>query len=112
MGPSLAGSLAAATTRLYPDSVGWVLSVPVLVILAWAMVGLVWLTRRSRLIPASCAPLAMTGMAMVCLAMVLLMIGLAAPPVEQLLRLAVAVVGAYGFYSLATNRRPGRPDGG
>jgi len=89
--------------------VGWPLSLPFLLLLAWGMAGLLWWDGRRNVIFGSLIPWTMAGMAMVAVAMGLLLASLAAPPGEQLVRAVLLIEGVYGFWVLA--RRNARRTG-
>ena len=90
---------------------GWILSLPVLVVLGWAMAGLVWGHLRHGFIAAPMMPFAITGMALVAAAMGLLLATVPAPVPEQLVRVALLVEGAVGIVILARRTRGGRDRG-
>ncbi len=81
----------------------WILSVPALLLLGWGMAGLVWWFVRSRASLEPLVPWAMTGMALVSLAMALLLATLPAPFTDQIIRLALLIEGLVGIWIL---RRP------
>ena len=57
---------------------GWPISLPALILLGWAMAGLLWWDRRKRVIIDPLVPWTMAGMALVVVAMGLLLVGVAA----------------------------------
>jgi hypothetical protein len=81
--------------------VRWLLSLPALVALGWVMGGLLWWHRRRGVIADAMLPWAMTGMALVAVAMALLLATLPAPAGEQVVRAALLVEGVTGFWLLA-----------
>ena len=83
---------------------GWPLSLPFLLLLAWGMAGLLWWDSQRNVIFGVLVPWTMAGMAMVAVAMGLLLASLAAPPGEQLVRVVLLIEGVYGFWALARRR--------
>jgi uncharacterized membrane protein YfcA len=81
--------------------VGWPISLPALILLGWAMAGLLWWDRRKRVIIDALVPWTMAGMALVVVAMGLLLATLPAPAAEQAVRGVLLLEGAYGFWVLA-----------
>jgi len=81
--------------------VGWPISLPALILLGWAMAGLLWWDRRTGVIVDALVPWTMTGMALVAVAMGLLLASLPAPPTEQFVRGVLLLEGVYGFWVLA-----------
>lgn len=90
---------------------GWLLSLPALVVLGWAMAGLLWWHRRRGVIVDAMLPWAMTGMALVAVAMGLLLATLPAPAGEQVVRGALLVEGVAGFWFLARHATGGAKSG-
>lgn len=88
---------------------GWPLSLPFLLLMAWGMAGLLWWDSRRHVIFGPLIPWTMAGMAMVAVAMGLLLASRAAPPGEQLVRVVLLIEGVYGFWALA--RRHARRSG-
>ncbi len=88
---------------------GWPLSLPALLILGWAMAGLLWWDRRRRVILDIVLPWAMAGMILVALAMAILLATIPAPPGEQIVRGVLLLEGVYGFWVLSrrATRKPG-----
>ena len=86
----------------------WPLSLPVLLVLAWGIAGLLWLDRRLP-IPPDGVPWTMAAMALVAIAMGLLLATQSVPLLEELVRAALLVEGVYGFFTLS-RRAPRRPD--
>lgn len=84
---------------------GWLLSLPALVALGWAMGGLLWWHRRRGVIVNAMLPWTMTGMALVAVAMGLLLATLPAPAGEQVVRAALLIEGVTGFWVLARYAR-------
>ena len=87
-----------------------VLSLPALLLLAWAIAGLLWWDRRRRIIGPAQVPFVLTALALLALAMALLLVSVAAPPLEQLVRVALLAASAYGFVALARRHRNGGRD--
>lgn len=83
----------------------WPLSVPVLLLLAWGMAGLLWWDGRRRIIPRSQVPWTITAMLLVAIAMVLALVTVPAPTVQQLLRLFVMAEAVYGSTTLVRRYR-------
>ncbi len=78
----------------------WVLSLPALLLLGWAIAGLLWWHRRRGVIFEPLLPWAMTGLALVAAAMGLMLATVPAPLADQLVRLALLVEGVLGFWML------------
>ena len=81
------------------------LSLPVLVILAWGIPGLLWWDHRRHVIAPQQVPWTMAGMALVALAMALALLSVPAPAVTQGVRVVVLLEGVYGFAALARRGR-------
>ena len=81
------------------------LSLPVLVILAWAILGLLWWDHHRRVISAQQLPWTMAGMALVVLAMVIALVSVPASTLMQAVRIVILVEGVYGFIVLARKGR-------
>lgn len=90
---------------------GWPLSLPFLLLLAWGMAGLLWWDSLRHVIFGALVPWTMAGMAMVAVAMVLLLASLAASPGEQLVRVVLLIEGVYGFWVLARRKARRSEDG-
>ncbi|MFI5168100.1 MAG: hypothetical protein ACHQQS_15945 [Thermoanaerobaculales bacterium] len=88
----------------------WPLSLPVLLVLAWGIAGLLWLDRRHP-IPRDGVPWTMAALALVAIAMGILLVGQAAPVAEELVRVTLLAEGVWGFCTLA-RRAAKRPDDG
>ncbi len=73
-----------------------------LVVVAGVIGLLLWWSGR-RIVPRDVTPWLMTGMVLVGIAMVLLILGVPAPPEEQVLRVLVLLEAGFGFWLL--NRR-------
>lgn len=82
-----------------------VLSRPVLLLIAWGIAGLLWWDRRRRVIGPAQLPFTLTAMALVAVAMVLMLAAVPAPPLDQLVRVALLVECVYGFVVLARRAR-------
>ncbi len=78
----------------------WVLSLPALLVLGWAIAGLLWWHRRRGVIFQPMVPWAMTGLALVAAAMGLMLATLPAPPADQFVRAALLIEGVLGFVML------------
>jgi hypothetical protein len=87
--------------------VHWPLSLPVLLILAWGIAGLLWLDRRQP-IPAESVPWTMAALALVAIAMGILLVSQSASLSQVVVRAVLLIEGVYGFFWLAhrTRRRP------
>ena len=96
-----------AASGAYCSTVHGVLSLPVLLLLAWGIAGLLWWDRRRRVIGPAQVPFVLTALALVVVAMALTLASVPAPPLEQLVRAALLVEGAYGFATLARRDRKG-----
>ena len=81
------------------------LSLPVLVILAWGIGGLLWWDRRRHVIAPQQLPWTMVGMALVVLAMAMALLSVPAPSLTQAVRAAVLLEAVYGFAVLARKAR-------
>ena len=90
---------------------GWLLSLPALVALGWAMGGLLWWHRRRGVIVDAMLPWAMTGMALVAVAMGLLLATLPAPASEEVVRAGLLIEAVAGFWLLARYARSGSRSG-
>lgn len=86
----------------------WPLSLPVLLVLAWGIAGLLWWDRRHAM-PPDAIPWTMTALALVAIAMAILLVSQPASPAEKLVRSALLVEGTYGFWALS-RRSLGRSD--
>jgi hypothetical protein len=84
-----------------------ILSRPALLLLAWAIAGLLWWDRRRRVIGPAQVPFVLTALALVAVAMALVLVAVPAPPLDQLVRAALLVEGVWGFASLARRRADG-----
>jgi hypothetical protein len=82
-----------------------VLSRPVLVLLAWAIAGLLWWDRRRRIIGPNQMMLALTALALIVVAMALALAAVPASPLDQLVCVVLLVECAYGFVTLARRHR-------
>jgi uncharacterized iron-regulated membrane protein len=83
-----------------------ILSLPVLLALAWLMAGVLWWDRRRAVIPRAQVPWTMAAMVLVVLAMALAIVSVPAPLGEQALRGFLLIEAGYGFWALA-RRHPG-----
>ncbi len=81
------------------------LSLPVLVILAWGIPGLLWWDQRHHVIAPPQLPWTMAGMALVVLAMAIALVSVPAPALIQGLRGVVLLEGVYGFVVLTRRGR-------
>jgi hypothetical protein len=88
-----------------------ILSRPALLLLAWAIAGLLWWDRRRRVIGPAQMPFVLTALALIAVAMALMLLAVPAPPLDQLVRAALLVEGIWGFASLARRRAAGGADG-
>ncbi len=89
---------------------GWPLSLPFLLLLAWGIAGLLWWDSRRRVILGALVPWTKAGMVMVAVAMVLLLASLPAPPGDQIVRAVLLVEGIYGFWALTRRNARGSKD--
>lgn len=78
----------------------WILSLPALLVLGWGIAGLLWWHRRRRIIFEPLLPWAMTGLALVAVAMGLLLATIPAPVADQVVRSALLVEGVVGLWML------------
>jgi len=85
--------------------VGWPLSLPVLLCLAWGIAGLLWWNARRRIVTPAQLPWTMAAMALVAVAMAVALASVAAPWQEQALRAFLLLEACYGFVALARRRR-------
>jgi hypothetical protein len=99
-----------AASGAYCSGVHGVLSLPVLLLLAWGIGGLLWWDRRRRVIGPAQVSFTMTALALIVVAMALSLASLPAPPLEQLVRAALLVESAWGFATLARRGRRGGND--
>ncbi len=89
---------------------GWPLSLPFLLLLAWGIAGLLWWDSRRRVILGTLVPWTKAGMVMVAVAMALLLASLPAPPGDQIVRAVLLVEAIYGFWALTRRNAKGSKD--
>ena len=76
-----------------------------LVLLAWGIAGLLWWDRRRRVIGPAQIPFTLAALALIVVAMALTLAAVPAPPLDQLVLVALLVECAYGFVALARRKR-------
>ncbi len=79
---------------------GWVLSLPALLVLGWAIAALLWWHRRRGALSGPLVPMTMTGLVLVAAAMGLLLATNPAPLADQVVRAALLVEGVLGLWML------------
>ena len=82
-----------------------VLSRPVLVLLAWAIAGLLWWDRRRRVIGPAQMPFALTALALIVVAMALTLAAVPATPLDRLVCTVLLLECLYGFVTLTRRDR-------
>ena len=88
-----------------------VLSRPVLVVLAWAIAGLLWWDRRRRVIGPTQMPFTLTALALIVVAMTLTLAAVPATPLDRLVCAVLLLECLYGFVTLARRDRRGADRG-
>ena len=88
-----------------------VLSRPVLVLLAWAIAGLLWWDRRRRVIGPAQMPFTLTALALIVVAMALTLAAVPATPLDRLVSAVLLLECLYGFVTLARRDRRGADRG-
>ena len=88
-----------------------VLSRPVLVVLAWAIAGLLWWDRRRRVIGPAQMPFTLTALALIVVAMALTLAAVPATPLDRLVCAVLLLECLYGFVTLARRDRRGADRG-
>lgn len=88
-----------------------VLSRPVLVLLAWAIAGLLWWDRRRRVIGPAQMPFTLTALALIVVAMALTLAAVPATPLDRLVCAVLLLECLYGFVTLARRDRRGADRG-
>jgi uncharacterized membrane protein YfcA len=91
--------------------VPWILSLPALLVLGWGIAGLLWWHRRRRVTFEPVLAWAMTGMALVSVAMALLLATVPAPLPDQVVRAALLIEGVVGLWILRHAARGKSDDG-
>lgn len=77
------------------------LTVPVLVVLAWSIVALLWWDGRRQVIAPAQRPWLMAAMALLVIAMLVALTAVPAAPVDLVARIALLMVAAYGLWRFA-----------
>lgn len=97
--------VARRATESYSAGMTWSLSLPVLLLLAWGIAGLLWWDGRRHVIGGAQLPWTMAAMALVAAAMALALLSVPAPWPEQAVRAFLLLEACVGFAVLARRGR-------